>query len=607
MFVYRVLGENPLWCDCNLKWLADWIKRDFKENGVAQCQGPDLLRHKLLLTTPTTMFQCAEGYNATHILQKCDACKGNPCSNGGWCQSSGFGSFTCSCRPGFYGDQCQQEIDACFGDPCENGGSCSALNGRFECSCTPGFSGFMCEVNDDDCVENECKNGASCIDLIQGYECRCPYGFKGRLCDTNADLCADLSPCKNGANCHSQTRDYVCECPEGFNDKNCSTNIDDCVDNICQNGAHCIDGLGEYSCECSIGFSGKYCAVKTQLVPNYLRSSVCQNSDCQNNGVCFQPTGSSEYECRCPAGYEGKKCEKLQSVSFVQDSFVQSPGLNFSSIYNITISFTTSEDKGLLLHQGRNSHIAAELYYGRVRVSFSPDETLYNNLLSYSYTTVNDSRPHTLSIVVDGTQVSMYLDGALPNTISSSGRRKYIRSTTNLFLGGLPTELRLRAKTLFQIVSPNSFKGCIHAVYINGKIFDFSNANLITTQILPGCSEETSLQDPCVSNVCANGKCIANYVNMDYTCECEAGYTGTTCDQRKVVCSATTYKDYYTDPESGCKSKGKLKLKKCEGDDLCRVKRTRKKTVKLECADKSTYTKEIQIPRKCSRSKRRRL
>ncbi|XP_067937916.1 slit homolog 2 protein-like isoform X2 [Watersipora subatra] len=600
-----VLGENPLWCDCNLKWLADWIKEDYKENGVAKCEGPSLLERKLLLTTPSSMFQCTEGYNSSHILQKCDACRGNPCRNNGECESLGFDYFKCNCKPGFYGLMCHQEIDACFGNPCENEGTCSATGGRFECNCKPGFSGFMCEINDDDCDDNGCQNGATCIDLVQGYECRCPYGFTGRMCEVDLNLCDELKPCRNGAECVALAQDYSCDCPVGFTGKNCSTNIDDCVDNICQNGAHCIDGLGEYSCECLIGYTGKYCAVLSQLVPDYLQSSVCQNSDCKNDGVCFQPPKSSEYVCRCQSGYVGKKCEKLQSVSFVQDSFVQAPGLNFSSRHNITVVFTTQQDKGLLFHQGRNSHIAAELYYGRVRVSFSPDDAQYNNLLSYSYTTVNDSELHTLTIIIDGVQVSMYVDGSQPNIITSSSNRKYIRGTSNLFIGGLPKDIGARAKNLLQISSTESFKGCVHALHINEKRLDFESANLVNNKLLPGCREQTSIHDVCRNSDCVHGTCQQNKKADGYACACDKDYSGTRCDQRRPSCVATSYKEYYVDPNTGCKSKGKVKLRRCEGDEYCQVKKTRKKTIRMECKDTATYMKDIELPRKCSRTKRK--
>jgi hypothetical protein len=34
----------------------------------------------------------------------------------------------------------------------------------------------------------------------------------------------------------------------------------------------------------------------------YPLSSVCQEHDCKNGGLCFQPPGSPEYVCKCPSG-----------------------------------------------------------------------------------------------------------------------------------------------------------------------------------------------------------------------------------------------------------------------------------------------------------------
>ena len=55
---YRALGHNPLYCDCNLKWLSDWIKMDFKEPGIASCGGPEDMKDSKILMTPSAKFLC---------------------------------------------------------------------------------------------------------------------------------------------------------------------------------------------------------------------------------------------------------------------------------------------------------------------------------------------------------------------------------------------------------------------------------------------------------------------------------------------------------------------------------------------------------------------
>ncbi len=56
--VLRAVGSNPLYCDCNLRWLAEWVKKDFIEPGIAKCADPISMKDKLILNTPTSAFQC---------------------------------------------------------------------------------------------------------------------------------------------------------------------------------------------------------------------------------------------------------------------------------------------------------------------------------------------------------------------------------------------------------------------------------------------------------------------------------------------------------------------------------------------------------------------
>lgn len=55
---HRAIGANPLYCDCNMQWLSDWVKSEYKEPGIARCAGPGEMADKLLLTTPSKKFTC---------------------------------------------------------------------------------------------------------------------------------------------------------------------------------------------------------------------------------------------------------------------------------------------------------------------------------------------------------------------------------------------------------------------------------------------------------------------------------------------------------------------------------------------------------------------
>jgi hypothetical protein len=38
--------------------LAEWVKQDYVEPGIARCVEPHSMRDKLLLTTPSAAFEC---------------------------------------------------------------------------------------------------------------------------------------------------------------------------------------------------------------------------------------------------------------------------------------------------------------------------------------------------------------------------------------------------------------------------------------------------------------------------------------------------------------------------------------------------------------------
>lgn len=45
-----------------MRWLAEWVKKDFVEPGIAKCMDPPNMRDKLLLTAPSDAFQCKSKY-----------------------------------------------------------------------------------------------------------------------------------------------------------------------------------------------------------------------------------------------------------------------------------------------------------------------------------------------------------------------------------------------------------------------------------------------------------------------------------------------------------------------------------------------------------------
>uniref|UniRef100_A0A8C3U510 Slit homolog 2 protein n=1 Tax=Catharus ustulatus TaxID=91951 RepID=A0A8C3U510_CATUS len=477
---HLAIGANPLYCDCNMQWLSDWVKSEYKEPGIARCAGPGEMADKLLLTTPSKKFTC-QGPVDVNILAKCNPCLSNPCKNDGTCNNDPVDFYRCTCP---YGENC--------------------------------------EVNVDDCEDNDCENNSTCVDGINNYTCLCPPEYTGRsirestgnsripsrttsyiciceLCEEKLDFCAqNLNPCQHDSKCILTPKGYKCDCTPGYVGDHCDIDFDDCQDNKCKNGAQCTDAVNGYTCICPEGYSGLFCEFSPPMV--LPRTSPCDNYECQNGAQCI--IKESEPICQCLSGYQGEKCEKLISINFVnKESYLQIPSAKIRPQTNITLQIATDEDSGILLYKGDKDHIAVELYRGRVRVMWE---------------TINDGNFHIVELLAMDQSLSLSIDGGKPQ---DNYQFNVLRQLPHCMCQGLGMfTLRKKKK-----INGTSFHGCIRNLYINSELQDFRNVPL-QVGILPGC-------EPCHKKVCVHGTCHATS-QSGFSCECEGGWTGPLCDQQ---------------------------------------------------------------------------
>uniref|UniRef100_A0AAR2J0E5 Slit homolog 1 protein n=1 Tax=Pygocentrus nattereri TaxID=42514 RepID=A0AAR2J0E5_PYGNA len=553
----RAIGANPLYCDCRLRWLSDWVKTGYKEPGIARCTGPHGMEGKLLLTTPAKKFEC-QGDIDPAILAKCHPCLSSPCLNHGTCQTDATELYKCTCTEGFKGRNCETALNACVSNPCANGGTCQVTGEgdafTYVCFCPLGFEGPSCEINIDDCEDNDCENGATCLDGVNNYTCLCAPYYTGEMCEEMEDMCAPgSSPCEHQSTCLITATGPKCVCAPGYVGNDCSVDYDDCQEHKCQNGAECVDEINGYSCACTRGYSGQLCEISP--APR----SLCDLADCQNEAPCVEQAGRAL--CQCLPGFGGPRCEKLVSVNFVdRDSYLLLSDLKNWPQANITLQVSTAEDNGILLYNGDNDHIAVELYQGHVKVSYDPGSQPGHAI--YSTETINDGQFHTVELVTFDQMVNLSIDGGLPTTMDSFGKLRPLNGEAPLYVGGMPLDVHSSALRMWQIQNGSSFHGCIQNLYINNELQDFTKTQM-KPGVVPGCEPcrkiyclhgicqpdaaagpvchcqpgwsgphcDQPAANPCQGSKCVHGKCIPLDM-QSYRCECQEGYRGALCNQQ---------------------------------------------------------------------------
>uniref|UniRef100_A0A672N047 Slit homolog 3 protein-like n=1 Tax=Sinocyclocheilus grahami TaxID=75366 RepID=A0A672N047_SINGR len=629
------LGANPLYCDCELRWLSQWVKAGFKEPGIARCTGPPGMADRLLLTTPLSQFQC-KGPADLNLMSKCAPCRASPCQNNGTCVSDVMGSYHCTCPFGYKGRNCEIPINACISLPCVNGGTCHltpGLDGHYSCVCPPGYEGQQCELNPDDCEDNDCENNSTCH-----------------------------------LNCCVVVVIFRCECLPGYVGQHCEQDYNDCLENKCQHGAECNDAINGYTCVCKEGFSGLFCETPPPMIL-LQKTSPCDQSYCQNGAQCLVVEG--EPVCRCPPG---SKCHKMVTVHFLgKDTYLELSGAKIRPPMHISLQVATDKDNGILFYKEDHDPLALELYQGHIRLIY--DVAKYPPTTVYSVESVNDGLFHTVEVLIQNQTLSLVVDKGAPKSLGKLPRPPAVDHNTQLYIGGVPSLIDTAGLRPGPDRPLQSFNGCIHDVRLNGELQDLGSGVAGVEGILPGCHscsvcahgacrqrgeagvtcecptghsgplcEETTSQNPCQNSRCVHGVCVLK--GSSYSCSCADGYSGQFCDRRQesAVCkglhcihgecrvteSGETFchcQPGYSGPtceiEPTCQGEMVRELLKrnmghknctstnkiarcpstCRSSLCCAPTKSRRRKVSFKCSDGSSFSEEMETTVECSCTK----
>lgn len=196
-----------------------------------------------------------------------------------------------------------------------------------------------------------------------------------------------------------------------------------------------------------------------------------------------------------------------------------------SSRSDLTFQFKTSQSDGLVLYfddGGYCDFLLLTLSEGRMRLRFSIDcaETTMA-----SERMVNDSRWHFAAINRHDLRTGLAVDG---QTKSAEVRpqRQFMKIVSDLFLGGLPGDIRTSAVTLPSVRELAPFKGIISDLVYGSKLPTLINSQKVRLEMLGLCTE----------NPCENGG-ICSLADGETYCDCSrTGFVGRYCTEGKRPC-----------------------------------------------------------------------
>ncbi|XP_036942426.1 neurexin 3b isoform X7 [Acanthopagrus latus] len=191
-----------------------------------------------------------------------------------------------------------------------------------------------------------------------------------------------------------------------------------------------------------------------------------------------------------------------------------------SSRSDLTFQFKTSESEGLVLYfddGGYCDFLLLMVSQGKLQLRISIDcaETTIT-----SDKMVNDSRWHFGAINRHDLRTGLAVDGQT-KTEEVRPQRRFMKIVSDLFLGGLPADIRTSAITLPSVRELPPFKGIITDLSYGSKLPTLINSQKVRLEMMGLCTE----------NPCENGG-ICSLADGETYCDCsKTGYVGRYCTE----------------------------------------------------------------------------
>ncbi|XP_069772105.1 neurexin-3-like isoform X12 [Narcine bancroftii] len=207
--------------------------------------------------------------------------------------------------------------------------------------------------------------------------------------------------------------------------------------------------------------------------------------------------------------------------------FTGAPGLwtrytrwDASTRSDLSFQFKTELSSALLLYfddGGYCDFVQLMIVEGKVQLKFSID--CFETDISMDKL-VNDDNWHFLMISRNNLRTILVLDGETKSA-EVKPQRQYMKIVSDLFIGGVPKDIRKSALTLNMVQNKPPFKG-----FIEGLKYGDSPPVLLGSHLVKLVKEGI-----CTENPCENGG-ICSLIEGEVTCDCSStGYMGKYCTE----------------------------------------------------------------------------
>uniref|UniRef100_A0AAX7UH19 Slit homolog 1a (Drosophila) n=1 Tax=Astatotilapia calliptera TaxID=8154 RepID=A0AAX7UH19_ASTCA len=546
---HLAIGANPLYCDCHLRWLSDWVKTGYKEPGIARCAGPQGMEGKLLLTTPAKKFECSG-----ELL----------------CSAQEFHLRLVTCTYG-------SEHDLYF----------VFLHCR--CVCSPGYVGDDCSVDYNDCEEHRCQNGAQCVDELNGYSCICPEGYSGQLCEVPPSLLSlcERADCQNNAPCVERGGRALCQCPPEFGGPRCEKLV-------------------------SVNFIDRDSYLLLSDLKNWPQANITlQVSTAEDNGILLYNGDNDHmavelYQGHVKVSYDpgSQPGHAIYSTETINDGQFHTVELvTFDQMVNLSIDGglpTTMDSFGAV----RPINGEAPLYVGGMPVDVHSGtfrlwqiqnsssfhgciQNLYinNELQDFTKTQMKPG-------VVPGCEPckKIYCVHGICQPDGVQGPVCHCQPGWSGAHCDQPAN------------NPCQGSKCVHGKCIP---LDSQSYRCECAEGYRGalCNQQGELFNPCRHLSCKHGRCQISDTGDAY-CHCESGYTGELCDA-EIECRGEPVRDFYQVQRGYaiCQTTRMVSWVECTGacdtGACCASQRMKRRKYTFECSDGTTFSEEVEKTIKC--------